>query len=253
MIISAAQKDLDSPLFSRHSLTVSIAATEQDIQQCLRLRYQVFSQEMGAKLDTIQAGLDYDYFDSYVRHLMVKDNGSGKVIATTRLLSSATAKLAGAFYSETEFDMQAINNLNARLLEVGRTCVDESFRNGAALSLLWRGIVRIAVIDDADYLIGCASIPLDDSSSYAYSIMQYLKERYYSSDDLRVYPKKELPLSKMTETTDVILPTLLKGYLRLGAKICGEACYDEDFNVADVFILLDRDHLQKRFHRHIVN
>ena len=39
------------------------------------------------------------------------------------------------------------------------------------------------------------------------------------------------------------MPPLLKAYMRLGAKICGEPCWDEDFQVADVFILLKRDEL----------
>ena len=39
------------------------------------------------------------------------------------------------------------------------------------------------------------------------------------------------------------MPPLLKAYMRLGAKICGEPCWDEDFQVADVFILLKRDDL----------
>ncbi len=253
MIVSAANKDQRSPLLSRHALTVSVAATEEEIRQCLRLRHQVFAEEMGAQLETIQSGLDLDYFDGYARHLMVTDTDTGKVIATTRLLSSDAAQQAGAFYSETEFDIHAIHRLNVRLLEIGRTCVAESHRNGAALSLLWRGLVRIAVMEEVDYFIGCASIPLHKSFSYADSIMQYLRDHYYAADELRVYPKHNLPASNVADTTDVILPTLLKGYLRLGAKICGEACYDKDFNVADVFILLDRDNVVRRYYRHIAN
>jgi len=34
------------------------------------------------------------------------------------------------------------------------------------------------------------------------------------------------------------------------AKICGEPCWDEDFQVADVFILLKRDELCPRYARH---
>jgi hypothetical protein len=46
------------------------------------------------------------------------------------------------------------------------------------------------------------------------------------------------------------MPPLLKAYMRLGAKICGEPCWDEDFQVADVFILLKRDELCPRYARH---
>jgi putative hemolysin len=34
-------------------------------------------------------------------------------------------------------------------------------------------------------------------------------------------------------------PPLLKGYIRLGAKICGEPAYDARFRTADFLTLLD--------------
>jgi len=38
--------------------------------------------------------------------------------------------------------------------------------------------------------------------------------------------------------------------LRLGARICGEACRDPDFGVADVFILVDVNEVSDRDRRH---
>ena len=253
MMVLATQASTCTPLHHRQSLFVSIASSEEDINQCLTLRHRVFACELGAQLESRHAGLDYDYFDAYARHLMVKDTRTGRVIATSRLLSSKTARLSGSFYSETEFDLHKVLSLNANYLEVGRTCVMESYRNSAALSLLWRGIVRIAVIDDVDYLIGCVSMPLGPSFTYAHSIMNLLREQYYSCDTLRVYPHYPLPELQAQIMKDVIMPTLLKGYLRLGAKVCGEACYDKNFNVADVFILLQRESLEKKFSRHLSN
>ena len=34
------------------------------------------------------------------------------------------------------------------------------------------------------------------------------------------------------------LPPLLKGYLRLGAQVCGEPAWDGDFDTADVVMML---------------
>ena len=42
---------------------------------------------------------------------------------------------------------------------------------------------------------------------------------------------------------------LLQAYLRLGCWVCGEPFWDEDFNVMDVFILLDLSRLQARYER----
>ena len=49
------------------------------------------------------------------------------------------------------------------------------------------------------------------------------------------------------------LPPLLKGYMRMGAVVCGEPSWDPDFNVADLFVLLNADRLSTRYLRHFVN
>lgn len=253
MTMNTAQRiPSQSPLHSRHSLSVSLASTPEEIIQCLRLRYEIFTGEMGAKLDSQIPGLDCDRYDEYARHLVIRDMESEKIVGTTRLISVEAARQAGAFYSESEFDISAVLALNANLLEVGRTCIAESHRNGAVLSLLWKGIARITEMENIDYLIGCASIPLSDTPDYAHAIMNMLREKHTSDVTVNVTPRYSLPNRGHYEVQDVILPTLLKGYIRLGSKVSAEACYDPDFNVADVFILLDRDNIEKRYSRHFL-
>jgi putative hemolysin len=240
-----------NPLYKRNSHVLSIATTQDEVNRCLKLRYRIFAQELGARLDTVKPGLDYDRFDDYARHLYILDTDSNEIIATTRLISAQSARLAGSFYSEHEFELSSLLGLNKNLLEVGRTCIAETHRNGAALALLWQGIARIALMENIDYLIGCASIPLNGSFSYAHSIMKYLKENHSSPLTSTIRPLHKLPEPAPGDDIDVILPTLIKGYVRLGAMVSTEACYDHDFNVADVFILLDSDHLKKRYRRHL--
>jgi putative hemolysin len=253
MTINVAQRIASrSPLHSRHSLSISVASTPEEITQCLRLRYEIFTGEMGAKLDTLISGLDCDRYDEFARHLVIRDMESEKIVGTTRLISVEAARQAGSYYSESEFDLSAVLALNANLLEVGRTCIAESHRNGAVLSLLWKGIARITEMENIDYLIGCASIPLSETPDYAHAIMNMLRENHTSDITATVTPRHPLPIRSHEEVKDVILPTLLKGYIRLGSKVSAEACYDPDFNVADVFILLDRDNIEKRYSRHFL-
>jgi putative hemolysin len=44
-----------------------------------------------------------------------------------------------------------------------------------------------------------------------------------------------------------MLPPLLKGYLRLGAWVCGPPAHDPDFGVADLFVLLSLERVDKRY------
>jgi putative hemolysin len=54
------------------------------------------------------------------------------------------------------------------------------------------------------------------------------------------------------QVLDAPLPPLLKAYVRLGAKACGEPCRDPDFGVADVLMLLDVDELNPAYSRHFM-
>ncbi len=70
------------------------------------------------------------------------------------------------------------------------------------------------------------------------------------TEEAAAVPKKPLPSLALPNNVITEMPPLLKAYMRLGAKICGEPCWDEDFQVADVFILLKRDDLCPRYARH---
>ena len=89
-----------------------------------------------------------------------------------------------------------------------------------------------------------------DGGVQAQAIMQRLRERYLSTELLHANPKTPLPALELPDNVIAETPPLLKAYLRLGAKICGEPCWDPEFQVADVFILLKRDELCPRYARH---
>ena len=45
-------------------------------------------------------------------------------------------------------------------------------------------------------------------------------------------------------------PPLIKGYLKLGARVCGQPAWDPDFNAADFPVLLKMDGMDERYRRH---
>lgn len=246
-----AEKVFESQRLKKASrFTVRLAGNEHESEQCLRLRYRVFAEEMGANLSPAVEGIDHDRFDDYCKHLMVFDNHSGEVIATTRLLLEEDAIQAGLFYSETEFDLHQILKQPGHFMEVGRTCIHPDFRKGGVLAVLWQGIATVIQEHEVDYLIGCASISLHGGDAYVSSVMNHLRKYHYSEENLRVIPRLPLHISNGVIVDDVVIPTLLKGYLNQGALICGEAYWDAEFHVADVFVLLSTKNLASRYQRH---
>lgn len=242
------------PVRSRHrsgnrpSPTVSIAVGDAQLAECQRLRWRVFAAELGARIAAPVPGHDSDEFDAYCRHVVVREGSSGDVIATTRLLLDDDAARIGRFYSETEFDLSPVLSLPGRFMEVGRTCIHPAHRNGAVLGMLWQGLARLIELHRVDYLIGCVSLPLSQGRSYVEGVMKRLRRDHYAPRELHVEPRLPLPPGP-TPLHEPALPTLLRGYLRQGALACGEPCWDPSFNVADVFVLLDRDRLAPRYAR----
>ena len=235
---------------SQAPLVVELTTDPAGLREAQALRYAIFSEECGATLSSPLTGLDQDEFDVHCEHLLVRDRYSGQVVATTRLLDSKGAARAGGFYSEDEFHLVGLAHLHGPILEIGRTCVHSDYRNGTTIAVLWSGLAQLMKERNYSFLMGCASIGMGDGGIQAHAIMQRLRERYLSREWLNAIPR--LPLAELHLPTNVTaqLPPLLKAYIRLGAKICGEPCWDPEFNVADVFILLHREQLCPRYARH---
>jgi putative hemolysin len=234
-------------------LYVELASSDSEVREAQALRYRVFGEELGAKLKEGASGLDIDEFDAYCQHLLVRDTRTGQVVGCTRILTDRNAEKLGGFYSESEFDLGAIPKLTGRLLEVGRTCISAEFRQGSAIAVLWSGLAAFIQLHGFDYLFGCASMPLGEDDIQAAAIMNRLRRQAMVESDLRVIPKTPLRTTQVSETIlDAPLPALLRAYVRLGAKVCGEPCRDPDFEVADVLMLLDVDQLNPTYSRHFL-
>ena len=70
--------------------------------------------------------------------------------------------------------------------------------------------------------------------------------------EYRVFPRNPLPIEKLNSSVAATMPPLIKGYLRLGAWVCGEPAWDPDFNTADLPVLLPISRMNARYIRHFV-
>lgn len=235
---------------SKHSFSASFARDENEIREAQRLRFKVFAGEMGANLASHAEGIDRDMYDPYCDHLLVRENTSGEVVGTYRLLRPEQARKIGGFYSEDEFDLTRFTHMRDQMVEVGRSCVHPDFRNGTVISLLWAGVIQFAETNGYDYIFGCASISMADGGHSAASIYNKLRVDCMSPVEWRVFPRCPLPIEALDGTLNAPLPPLLKGYMRLGAHICGDPAWDPDFNTADLLVLLPMARMNTRYIRH---
>src|SRR5690348_8235907 len=81
-----------SAAFGKPELFVGLARDEEDVRAAQKLRYHVFHDEMGAQLHGDVPGLDVDPFDTFCRHLIVRDRRNGMMVACMRVRRSRTIR-----------------------------------------------------------------------------------------------------------------------------------------------------------------
>ena len=246
LLVSTDQAGNELPADApRYSLLVAHANDEVVAAQ--KLRHLVFAEEMGARLHSPRPGLDIDKFDEFCDHLVVRDDNTGEIVGCYRMLPPDRAAQAGKLYADSEFDLTAIEGLRPSLVETGRSCVHPDHRSGAVVSLVWAGIARYMLLSGHRYLAGCASVPLVDDGSFAAGVWDVLRAKHYSDEATRVTPLIPWNTSGIERPARPTLPPLIKGYVRLGAKVCGPPALDVDFGVADFFVLLDLHNVDERY------
>jgi putative hemolysin len=260
-----------TPAFATTSrYTLLVTQQQADVRAAQRLRHRVFAGEMGAVLHTPEPGLDIDHYDAHCDHLVVREDSTGEIVGTYRMLSPDGARRTGGLYSETEFLIPTLAGLREALVETGRSCVHPDHRTGAVVNLVWAGIARYMLLTGYRWLVGCASVPLRTpgapDGAFVADVWETVRARHLAPEQYRVAPRRPWdvetrgPVTRGPVTTGPVtpgtrrpgLPPLLRGYLRLGAWVCGPPAHDPDFGVADFLVLLSLDRVDPRYLRHFL-
>lgn len=239
-----------------------LAESDADIAAAQRLRYRVFYDELGAHPSPEIAAHrhDVDAFDDICEHLIVEDMALPKgkrVVGTYRFLRREHATIAGGFYTANEFDIGLLQRRSGAIMELGRSCVDISYRDRSTMQLLWRGIAEYVMAHRIEVMFGCGSLSGTDPNRHALAL-SYLYYNHLAPEDLRVkaLPERYIEMRRVNpETIDarralVALPPLLKGYLRAGAFIGDGAVIDKQFNTIDICVIVKTDLITGRYTRH---
>ncbi|HEX5338188.1 MAG TPA: GNAT family N-acyltransferase [Gallionella sp.] len=237
---------------TQRRLITSLARNESEIQEAQRLRYKVFAEEMGAHLPGAQQGIDRDIYDKYCEHLLVRETAANKIVGTYRILPPEQARKIGGYDAQSKFDLTRLLHLREHMVEVSRSCVHRDHRDGATITQLWSGLAHYMQQNHHEYMIGSAAISMVDGGHTAASIYRKLRRVYSAPIEYSVFPRVPLPLDALNQYLDAPIPPLLKGYLRLGAYICGEPAWDTTFNTADLMILLPMSRMSSRYARHFL-
>lgn len=245
------------------NLGVRIATTPAEIEAAQTLRYQVFYNEMGAHPDaeTRAQQRDHDAFDAVADHLLVLDHdlgeGAAGVVGTYRLIRRQAAERIGGFYSASEYDIGPLLAHSRRVLELGRSCVDERYRTRFVMQLLWAGIAAYVSKHQIELMFGCASLHGTDLDALAVQLT-YLHAHHLAPAEIRprAVPERFERMDRLDPATVdpraalADLPPLVKGYLRLGGFVGDGAVIDRQFNTTDVCVVVKTDLVTEKYSRH---
>ena len=166
------------------------------------------------------------------------------------------------FYSDAEFDLAPLINSGRKLLELGRSCVHPDYRSGIAMYHLWNRLAQYVIENDIEILFGVASFHGINPMDYAHQLA-YLHQNHLAPEDLRVSVRNEqgtkldlIPADQIDQKKALLdMPSLIRGYLRLGGFVGNGAFLDYSFNTIDVCIVIDTDRMatnrREFFHRSV--
>lgn len=245
------------------SLRLRLAESAEEVMAAQALRYRVFYEAMAAKPTAEMAAVrrDFDSFDDFCDHLLVFDDRRGEgpeaVVGTYRAMRREAAARRGQFYTADEYDIANLLGFPGEILELGRSCIDEGYRSGATMQLLWRGIAEYVLAYGIELMFGCASIPGIDPRALALPL-SYLYHHHLAPPALRprALPQRYVAMHRMApedvspQRALAMLPPLIKGYLRIGGFVGEGAVVDHDFGTTDVCVVVKTEWVTQRYYRH---
>ncbi|MBU8816228.1 GNAT family N-acetyltransferase [Mycolicibacterium goodii] len=258
-VLIAADEATARPDSGAPRYTLLLTTDPELIDAAQRLRHDVFTSEPGFMLAGSVDGRDADRFDEHCDHLLVREDRTGELVGCYRMLPPPGAIAAGGLYTATEFDVRALDVLRPSLVEMGRAVVRADHRNGAVVLLMWAGI--LAYLDHAgyDFVTGCVSVPVAGAADEApgtqiRGVRDFVRRRHAAPYTVHPYRPVVLggrTLDDIAPPARVTVPPLMRGYLRLGARVCGEPAHDPVFGVGDFPALLDKRQADVRYLRRL--
>lgn len=169
---------VSTPETAARRYSLLLTTDDGDVAAAQALRHRVFADELGARLDSAVPGRDVDRFDAHCDHLVVREDATGEIVGTYRMLPPQRARAAGGLYADGEFDLTALDPLRSGIVETGRSCVHPDHRGGAVVGLAWAGLARYMLLTGHRWLIGCASVSLADGGAQAAGVWDRVRAKH---------------------------------------------------------------------------
>jgi len=231
---------------------VRLARNEDEVRAAQRLRYEILFKNNGGRISKamLDTQREEDEWDGVAYHVIVVDTKNDDlVVGTVRLVSDTALAQGQSFYTEQAFNIKHLRSNYRHAIELSRACVSSSERGGLVLMLLWKFTIQFVKQNDYEMMFGCVSFLGTDYLEHT-EVLSYLHEKHSIPPELMPSPKTNAHSVAITEFCTTLecydsrecrnkIPTLLRGYLKVGARISEHAIVDPVFNTTFVAVYVD--------------
>ena len=210
-------------------LKTVVAETKEQNLACAAVRQRVQEQQ-GIRHRRTLTGADYE------QQLLVVNRLNGLPVATVGL----NASQAGGNI-ESEFDLRGLLQDNRDYLELDGPVMLPGHNPGEVLSQCLELIGERYLGCMPEALVSRISLPLGGGDKYVQSLMFYLRNSHMCTTVAR--PRVPLRRGDVAYADDVILPGMLRAFLRYGACIGSEPYWDAEQGRAEILVWLGGNQL----------
>lgn len=221
---------------------------EEELRIVQKLRYDYLLRDFDPSLP--EDGLDDDGFDQYCDSILVIDKENNMIVGTYRVATLKTAN-GHEFKCEEEFDIDALKADPDGVIETGRAVVHGDYRKGGVISLLWDGLFHYATENHCRYITGTASLHGTDYTVHR-KCLSYLYHHSINTHFNIRSKKNSFEYYQDEDATMNDIPSLLKTYLIMGARVSVNGYIDYEFNSCDVLIITDLQNVNQRMLKFII-
>ena len=248
------------------SLSVRLAETDAEIEAAQKLRFEVFSRVRDAAFseEALAARRDIDVYDPYCDHLIVVDPSRVDeemlgIVGTYRMMARSKRPDDPGFYTDKYFDVTCFDSVDDEIVEMGRVCIDHDYKSRAVMQWLWKGIATYVLDNKVKILFGCAGFDGTDPIEHQ-NLLSYLHNQFLAPERIRPVARGAdrlefecLPPDRVDDkAAQAEIPSIIRGYSRMGGYVGEGAVVNHHFNTTMVCIVVELAGLTKRYMKRFI-
>jgi putative hemolysin len=209
------------------------------------LRGSMFGSNDKRQATKVQSN-DNDRFDSIYHHALIYSRDDSLPAATFRIRNFSKSEGVSGSYAAQFYDLSGLDASALRMVEIGRFCVNPSFRASPDVLRLALGLITQHVDDHgADLLFGCASFrgtqPTDYADALACLVENYPAPENWNPGQIAddIFELKRLGRAFDRKRALLQFPPLLRSYLSMGCWVSDHAVIDRQLETFHVFTGLE--------------